>query len=591
MRIICLSMVKNEQDIIEPFLRAHSPFFDAILIIDNASSDKTREIIVMCARELGNIIIGDSEIFNYTQSERMTRMLEYCQTAFFADCVLFLDADEFISLQDRASFEMALKGIPKGGVGYLPWRTFVITPGEEDAIARDPPRNFTSHRLVETPQFYKAVLRLDGAWMPRIVVKQGNHDVQIDGALPEKVKLTKFPLLHFPIRSGAQLASKGVNGWMAYLGRDPNARNEMTGFQWREAFDLVAEKGTIALTEGVAEASISYAQSSPTSDWRSNIVIDRPLFAYERKYSTGAFADPLALVARSWERTLAVRTPLVKLKRPVFDENASSEGETAFDAKWHWDSLFFDIPPFRYIAEKYSPESVLDIGCGIGQYLALFKSLGTKTVFGVDGIPAAAVQGVLEPEDYSVRNLTEPLTLGRRFDIVVCVEVIEHIPEASSSTLLDSIDTHATNLIIFSAAEPLQPGNGHINCRPLAEWLDHWAERGWIPHLADSLGMRALATMSWFRRNLVVLKRGSRGDGAHAIKVLVEIASKDYVWYGQDTCIVEYPFGATPPQQAIGYDAKIVESVDDLPRKNRVKRAPSIWMRLHMWWRGRALLA
>ena len=43
-RIIGLSMVKNEQDIIEPFIRHNAKLLDCMVVVDNASVDETRRI-------------------------------------------------------------------------------------------------------------------------------------------------------------------------------------------------------------------------------------------------------------------------------------------------------------------------------------------------------------------------------------------------------------------------------------------------------------------------------------------------------------------------------------------------------------------
>jgi hypothetical protein len=136
--VLGLSMVKNEQDIIEPFIRHHARLLDALVILDNASLDETRRIAMDCARELGNVAVADSDEFGYAQAERMTRLLHGCQSAFFADFVLFLDADEFLSTPDRPALLRNLDAIPPGGVGHLPWRTFVLKPGEDAAATPDP---------------------------------------------------------------------------------------------------------------------------------------------------------------------------------------------------------------------------------------------------------------------------------------------------------------------------------------------------------------------------------------------------------------------------------------------------------------------
>jgi Glycosyl transferase family 2 len=119
-RVVSLSMVKNEQDIIEPFIRHNVRFLDYMIILDNASVDETRRIALDCAREIGNVVVVDSEEFSYTQAERMTRLLHHCQSAFFADFVLLLDADEFLGIGDRTAMTTILETIPPNGIGASP---------------------------------------------------------------------------------------------------------------------------------------------------------------------------------------------------------------------------------------------------------------------------------------------------------------------------------------------------------------------------------------------------------------------------------------------------------------------------------------
>ncbi len=552
-RIISLSMVKNEQDVIEPFIRHNAGLVDCMVILDNASVDATRRIALDCARELGTVVIADSAEFGYTQAERMTRLLHGCQSAFFADFVLLLDADEFLAAADRAALEAALEHIPLGGVGHLPWRTFVLAPGEAARAAEDPPRSIRRRRAAELPQFRKAVLRLDGAHRPDLLVEQGNHDVSgaSGGKLPA-VDLDELPLLHFPVRSRGQLAAKGVVGWMAYLARNPAARRENQGFQWRDAFDEVAGGGPPRDEAALCESSMLYAQDRPLPDWPAETVEAAPAFGYSRRHSDGSFGDPLAIVARSWERSLSPPPPL-RFERPPGVIPAPGVAATAFDAAWHWDHLFVDAAPFRFIAEKHRPAEVLDVGCGVGAYLALFRSLGVGAVLGIDGLPASAT--VLGEGEYVAADLGRPLHLGRAFDLAVCVEVVEHLEARHGETLLDSVARHAGRAIVFSAAEPGQPGHGHVNCRPISHWLERWAARGWFPDLVDSLGMRGLATMSWFRRNLVVLRRGDAATGAPAIAALAAIGARRFAWYDQLPGVRREAFSEPLPAPPAGYAA------------------------------------
>jgi hypothetical protein len=367
-RIISLSMVKNEQDIIEPFIRHNARFVDCMIVLDNGSVDETRRIAMDCARELGTVVVADCEEFGYEQAERVTRMLHYCQSAFFADFVVFLDADEFLCAENRTALLAQLEAIPPGGIGLMPWQTFVLTPGETGAMAQDPPRSMRRRRAEETPLYRKAVLRLDGACRADLLVESGAHNVvTIGGGALATVPLDDLPLLHFPIRSRRQLVAKGIVGWMAYLARDPAAREQDDGYQKRDVFDRVVSTAAGAAELDVSEISMRYAQNRPNIDWNVDTVYSEPPSNYIRRFSNGASAEPLVLIARSWERSILPQRKVLE------SDNLSA-----------WDHISADVGPFRFIAERDRPTEVLGIGCGAGAYLALFKRLGAASVLGID---------------------------------------------------------------------------------------------------------------------------------------------------------------------------------------------------------------
>ena len=316
-RIISLSMVKNEQDIIEPFVRHNLAFLDAMIVMDNGSDDETRRILAELMRELPGLVVADDPAFGYNQAERMARMLALTQSAYRAAYVLFLDADEFIDAPGRAEFEVALTEIPAGGFGLVPWRTFVLPPTGTAAARRDVPRTMAWRRSAERPQFHKAILRLDGAYQPDLRPLQGNHDIGTSsGRELARVGLTGISLAHFPLRHREQLIAKVTIGWLAYLAIRPNAREGDVNYQWRELFDRFCAGDPIGDAE-LSRFSRDYAQQEDAATQPPNEILPAaPPSRYQRRYSTGAFADPLRLVVRAWERTLAAPRPIVSLTRP-----------------------------------------------------------------------------------------------------------------------------------------------------------------------------------------------------------------------------------------------------------------------------------
>jgi hypothetical protein len=131
--------------------------------------------------------------------------------------------------------------------------------------------------------------------------------------------------------------------------------------------------------------------------------------------------------------------------------------------------------------------------------------------------------------------------------------VVEHVHPEATGVVFDFLADHAAGTVLFSMAEPGQPGNGHINCRRMDEVLQFWRERGWWPDLAATLGFRSLATLSWFRRNVVVLRK-ERSEGSEAAtEALQLIAARRYRWYGQAPAIRLGVFEEDPPGPKHGY--------------------------------------
>src|SRR5919108_2535643 len=124
------------------------------------------------------------------------------------------------------------------------------------------------------------------------------------------------------------------------------------------------------------------------------------------------------------------------------------------------------------LIDLFGPRSVVDVGCGIGTWLAAFREHGVADVCGVDGdwVERAALE--IPVERFVAADLTRPLRLDRTFDLVLSLEVAEHLPPASADTFIDSL-TRLGAAIVFSAAIPLQGGVDHVN----EQWPEYWVER------------------------------------------------------------------------------------------------------------------
>jgi len=299
-----ISMVKNEQDVIEAFVRHNIRLLDYMVIVENGSVDATGQILLQLAQEFDNLILAEEVGFAYNQSERMTRWLSEYQARFAADYIFALDADEFLDAHGDAPFHSVLREIPEDGYGLIPWCTYVLTPEVNHAAAADPLRIMNFRRSQEKPPRYKAVIRLDGRSAEDLQITQGNHAVRSkSGREIVGKRLDGLRLLHYPLRSLDQAKAKSVVGWMAYVAIDPRVGETKNGDQWRVNFDQFVS-GKAIDHHTLCEMSMLYTQDPRLIDWRNDVVEEGFRLVYERLYSTGEGLDATQLISRSWEESV-----------------------------------------------------------------------------------------------------------------------------------------------------------------------------------------------------------------------------------------------------------------------------------------------
>ena len=157
------------------------------------------------------------------------------------------------------------------------------------------------------------------------------------------------------------------------------------------------------------------------------------------------------------------------------------------------------------------PQSVIDYGCGTGDWLAVFGEHGVQEVMGVDGGWVDQRQLKIAPEDFRLHDLRESFTPPHEFDLAVCLEVAGHIPPAHERVFLDSLAGLAP-VLLFSAPIPHQTGIGEepLNNRWPAHWAEGLRERGFVA--VDCLRARLWEDQRvvwWYAQNMWVAVRES----------------------------------------------------------------------------------
>jgi SAM-dependent methyltransferase len=157
--------------------------------------------------------------------------------------------------------------------------------------------------------------------------------------------------------------------------------------------------------------------------------------------------------------------------------------------------------------ELFRIESVLDVGCGLGTWLTVFLEKGVREVCGIDGdyVDRSKLQ---IPENYFLAtDLRKPFELGRKFDLVLSLEVAEHLPKYSAESFVSSLCRHSDR-IVFSAAIPGQGGQNHLNEQWIGFWEFFFQKNGF--HLVDAIRPKIwneAAVDVWYRQNMFLFVR------------------------------------------------------------------------------------
>lgn len=156
------------------------------------------------------------------------------------------------------------------------------------------------------------------------------------------------------------------------------------------------------------------------------------------------------------------------------------------------------------LVEWLAPQSVIDVGCGAGAWAAAFLDQDVTTVHGVDApwLPREILQ--FPTSDFIAHDLRTPLTLNRSYDLVLSLEVAEHLPEAHAATFVESL-VQLGSVIVFSAAIPRQGGHDHQNEQWPAYWAHLFAEHDYVA--VDALRLPFWhddAVEWWYAQNMIV---------------------------------------------------------------------------------------
>jgi len=154
----------------------------------------------------------------------------------------------------------------------------------------------------------------------------------------------------------------------------------------------------------------------------------------------------------------------------------------SYERNEHWLGFFDRIADS--VVREFHPSSVLDAGCAMGFLVEALRKRGVEA-FGTD-VSEHAISQVHESvrEFCAVGSLTEPLE--RRYDLIACIEVLEHIPAGEADAAIANLCAGTDRLLLSTTPEDYGEAT-HLNVQPPEFWSAALAREGFFRDLDHDL--------------------------------------------------------------------------------------------------------
>ena len=217
-KIAVVTMMKNEADIVESFIRHTSLFADKIYVCDHKSTDRTHEILESLKDEGLPIEISTFERDEYAQSEVTNGLINRAFEDNF-DLVLLLDADEFLIYIDGGSNELRahLQSLDINQLYETRLWAYRFADSNDSEFALS--RHILRYKFASLTEYTPKIFMGRGFWFKyNPTIDQGNHGVSFSQPISVKaIHDESIHYAHFDQRSPRQLLSKYSNAWLNTL--------------------------------------------------------------------------------------------------------------------------------------------------------------------------------------------------------------------------------------------------------------------------------------------------------------------------------------------------------------------------------------
>lgn len=214
MNTTAISMVKNESDIIEYFIRYNMSIFNRILVYEDNSTDNTHEILLNLIKEYeGRLFVYNSAsvlIDRTSQTTVSKSLFDIAFSKFSSDLSIPLDADEFIVSVAKKDISEILKSLGNNALYKVSWSTVLLSSYEAELFT--PPTELYVRNPKKFIESEKIIIGKE-IWSEDTTPRLGNHNLfsETNGKNIEAKTCNELKLLHFPVRSKTQFINKIIS--------------------------------------------------------------------------------------------------------------------------------------------------------------------------------------------------------------------------------------------------------------------------------------------------------------------------------------------------------------------------------------------
>jgi len=264
MRLIGITRVLNEDDIVEAFIRHHATMVDHHVILDNGSSDDTLNILRALKDEGLAVTVFQNKSSYFNEASYNTELFKHARHAFAADWAIFLDTDEFINTRHTPQ---GLRGLLQS----LP--STEVCLGLENLTYFDHPSDDPSQPIVplrmryrEKPaqrQLAKMFVHASLAAV-NVTIDAGQHEVLVDGQTIKPYGDHHLSLAHYYRRSAWQTISKSVLGYLKVVAAPKAEREKNRAVHYNDIFKFLRDEPERLFQPGFLNPT--YAEIDPVED-------------------------------------------------------------------------------------------------------------------------------------------------------------------------------------------------------------------------------------------------------------------------------------------------------------------------------------